>query len=317
MEEKKDRLAVVAMKRKRYGPKMGKISKEESLKLKMRTEERREMALIRENLWKRFRDEDEDLDEVEEEEKIAWERINNHLEIEQDHENDWTDYKIEPERIRLRLKMSMSKTTDKAEVVKDDSEKAEVTKDEADKPDSDKARLVKDESDKAAVAKDEVVGDKAEVAKDDKPEVTKDEVDKPDSDKDRLVKDESDKAAVAKVEVVSDKAEVAKDEDDKADEAEENNLKTMMPKIHENSKYILHNPNNKNPPFTKIHGGNLVRNMIRKFEVLGPDPVFRFGDDQVIGSPSKRIRMEKTPPISPSSPCQISSTSWSIGSVRV
>ena len=69
IEEKKDRLAVIAIKKKRYGAKLAKLSKEESSKIKMRTGERKEFALIRKNLWKRFR---EAVDtEFEEEEKLA------------------------------------------------------------------------------------------------------------------------------------------------------------------------------------------------------------------------------------------------------
>ena len=47
-EEKKDRLAVVRMKKKRYG--IGKMSKDENSKLKMRTEERLIIAKVKENL---------------------------------------------------------------------------------------------------------------------------------------------------------------------------------------------------------------------------------------------------------------------------
>ena len=86
-EEKRDRLAVAEMKKKRYGAKMAKLTKEESSKLKLRTEERKELALIRKNLWKRFREVDEEI-EMEEGEKLAWLRISNCLEND-DEKGEW------------------------------------------------------------------------------------------------------------------------------------------------------------------------------------------------------------------------------------
>ena len=52
-EEKRDRLAVVKMKKKRYGVK--KMSKEENMRLKMRTEERPEIATANTNFWRNHR----------------------------------------------------------------------------------------------------------------------------------------------------------------------------------------------------------------------------------------------------------------------
>ena len=72
LEEKKDRLAVVAVKKKRYGSKLSKLTKEENIKMKLRTEERIEMAIAKENLWKRFQEKDQEFEEGEEE---AWGRI--------------------------------------------------------------------------------------------------------------------------------------------------------------------------------------------------------------------------------------------------
>ena len=69
-EEKRDRLAVV--REKRYGLK--KLSKEENLRLKTRTEDRLEVARAKENLWKRFRGDKEDREMVEDEIK-AWESL--------------------------------------------------------------------------------------------------------------------------------------------------------------------------------------------------------------------------------------------------
>ena len=68
-EEKRDRLAVVKEKKKRYGIK--KINKEENMRLKMRTEERLLISKAKENLWKRHRGGREE----EEEEKKAWQMI--------------------------------------------------------------------------------------------------------------------------------------------------------------------------------------------------------------------------------------------------
>ena len=58
-EEKKDRLAVAREKKKKYGLK--RISKEENMRLRKRTEERLEIASAKENLWRRFRDKREEL----------------------------------------------------------------------------------------------------------------------------------------------------------------------------------------------------------------------------------------------------------------
>ena len=69
-EEKKDRLAVVREKKKRYG--ISRLSKEENQRLKLRTEDRMIIARAKENLWKRFR-EKEEVKEIVEEELNAWE----------------------------------------------------------------------------------------------------------------------------------------------------------------------------------------------------------------------------------------------------
>ena len=50
-EEKRDRLALVKEKKKRYG--LTKLSKEENMRLKMRTEERQVIAKAKANLWRR------------------------------------------------------------------------------------------------------------------------------------------------------------------------------------------------------------------------------------------------------------------------
>ena len=53
-EEKEDRLAVAREKKRKYGIK--KISKEENIRLKMRTGERLEIASAKANLWKKYRE---------------------------------------------------------------------------------------------------------------------------------------------------------------------------------------------------------------------------------------------------------------------
>ena len=50
-EEKRDRLAVVRVKKRKYGLK--KLSKEENRRMTMRTEERLEIAKVKENLWRK------------------------------------------------------------------------------------------------------------------------------------------------------------------------------------------------------------------------------------------------------------------------
>ena len=71
-EEKKDRLAVCREKKKRYG--IPKLSKEENMRIKIRTEERLELARAKENLWKKFREEI-DTKEITENERDAWENL--------------------------------------------------------------------------------------------------------------------------------------------------------------------------------------------------------------------------------------------------
>ena len=69
-EEKADRLAIVAEKKKRYG--LTRLSKEENRRLKERTEDKVTLAQARGNYWKHYRDKrDEDKEETAE----AWERL--------------------------------------------------------------------------------------------------------------------------------------------------------------------------------------------------------------------------------------------------
>jgi hypothetical protein len=65
-EEKRDRLAIVKEKKKRHGIKV--LSREESKRLRMRTEERLEITKAKENYWKEFwevKEEDTEMDEKE------------------------------------------------------------------------------------------------------------------------------------------------------------------------------------------------------------------------------------------------------------
>jgi hypothetical protein len=71
-EKKMDRLAVVREKKRKYGIK--RISKEENMRLKKRTEERFEVASAKENLWRKFRDKNKDLAPTGEEAE-AWEGL--------------------------------------------------------------------------------------------------------------------------------------------------------------------------------------------------------------------------------------------------
>ena len=86
-EEKKDRLAVGNIKKKRYG--IGKLNNEENLRLKSRTEDRILLARGRENLWKKFRESKEDDTFMGEEEAKAWETVrSNILELEDGEDGD-------------------------------------------------------------------------------------------------------------------------------------------------------------------------------------------------------------------------------------
>ena len=89
LEEKRDRLAIVAEKKKKYGSKFSKLTKEENTKIKMRTKERLELAVAKENLWKRYQEKDLDLEFIEGEEE-AWEKVRDC--INNDEENGcWRD----------------------------------------------------------------------------------------------------------------------------------------------------------------------------------------------------------------------------------
>ena len=69
-EEKRDRLAVVAVKKRKYGVK--RMTKEENSRIKERTEERLEIATAKTNYWRNYR---ERKDDMEEEEIMAWRTV--------------------------------------------------------------------------------------------------------------------------------------------------------------------------------------------------------------------------------------------------
>ena len=112
-EEKRDRLAVCKEKKKRYGIK--KISKEENLRLKKRTEERLDVASAKTNLWRKFGD-DRGSQVIPEKELVAWEELRERvLELEED--GDWKE-----ESIRLEGTVIRQPRIDRAEDRKNPSQ---------------------------------------------------------------------------------------------------------------------------------------------------------------------------------------------------
>jgi hypothetical protein len=86
-EEKEDRLAIVREKKRKYGIK--RISKEENMRLKKRTEERLEIASAKGNLWKKIREKGQELAETGEDAE-AWEGLRTSvMELEED--GSWRD----------------------------------------------------------------------------------------------------------------------------------------------------------------------------------------------------------------------------------
>ena len=102
LEEKKDRLAMVEIKKGRYGAKLAKLTKDENSKIRMRTEERKEMAVVMRNLWRKCREMGDEND-IDEEERLAWEKIHDCLENE-DEKDTWTEIKTDPEHVKKLLK---------------------------------------------------------------------------------------------------------------------------------------------------------------------------------------------------------------------
>ena len=86
-EEKEDRLAIVREKKRKYGIK--RISKEENMRLKKRTEERLEIASAKGNLWKKIREKGQELAETGEDAE-AWEGLKTSV-MELEEEGRWRD----------------------------------------------------------------------------------------------------------------------------------------------------------------------------------------------------------------------------------
>ena len=92
-EEKQDRLALAREKKRKYG--IRKISKEENKRLKKRTGERLEIASAKANLWKRFREGGEDMNERE---VTAWEGIRTSV-MELEEEGRWIEHEEAAEKL--------------------------------------------------------------------------------------------------------------------------------------------------------------------------------------------------------------------------
>ena len=85
---------------------MSKLTKEENIKMKMRTEEREEMAVAKENLWKRFQERKGEDQELEGGEGEAWERIRDCL-VNDEEKGDWTEEEKDPGQINFRIKVNL------------------------------------------------------------------------------------------------------------------------------------------------------------------------------------------------------------------
>jgi hypothetical protein len=95
-EEKKDRLAVVKEKKRKYGIK--RLSKDENIRMNMRTEERLEIARAKENLWTNYREHGE----MRKEEEEAWEMIREKILVLEEG-GTWREQRKETSRIGIRL----------------------------------------------------------------------------------------------------------------------------------------------------------------------------------------------------------------------
>jgi hypothetical protein len=69
----------------------------------MRTEERKEMAVVMRNLWRKCREMGEADTDIDEEERLAWEKIHDCLKNE-DEKDDWAEIKTDPEHVKMILK---------------------------------------------------------------------------------------------------------------------------------------------------------------------------------------------------------------------
>ena len=96
-EEKKDRLALVKIKKKKYG--MNRVSKEENKRLKSRTEERLELSTAKGNLWKHYRENKEMEDDI----AKAWEDVRKSV-MELEEEGRWKEEEEDLGRITFARK---------------------------------------------------------------------------------------------------------------------------------------------------------------------------------------------------------------------
>ena len=93
---------MVKMKRKRYG--IQKLSKEETMRLRIRKEERLEISRAKSNLWRHYRRGEEDL-EIDEEESSAWKNLEEGILILEE-EGEWI---MKEEDVKTRLEMRQPK----------------------------------------------------------------------------------------------------------------------------------------------------------------------------------------------------------------
>ena len=92
-EEKKDRLAVVRVKKRKYG--LTRLSKEENKRMSLRTEERREISKAKENLWRHYRDEGK-RQKIGKEEEDAWETLKTTLMELEEEDGEWKEEEKKP-----------------------------------------------------------------------------------------------------------------------------------------------------------------------------------------------------------------------------
>jgi hypothetical protein len=110
-EEKKDRLAVAKEKKRKYG--LTRLSKEENMRMTMRTGERLEIAKAKENMWKKFRDGKGGMKKEEEE---AWRTLREKI-LELEEEGSWRERKRERKRKRDRETVIEIETVINIEIV--------------------------------------------------------------------------------------------------------------------------------------------------------------------------------------------------------
>jgi hypothetical protein len=97
-EEKRDRIAVCKEKKRWYG--MRKLSKEENKQIKMRTEERMDIARGKTNLWRKF-GLGRDQGKIKDDELETWGEVKR-LVIELEEEGEWRDKEINIRELTLR-----------------------------------------------------------------------------------------------------------------------------------------------------------------------------------------------------------------------